>query len=151
MKISHAEAYAPQFGQRAALTSTRVSGSRSRGAEASSVQIARAKKRRLQELAQENFKDVKLEIPAAFITGGLRPGKTVNSRRILGSKKTIANVFDDDLNGAESYMALAAKPSIYPAKKLCGVCGYLAKITCMRCGAKHCSLQCDKLHSDRCQ
>lgn len=151
MKISQAEAFAPQFWQREALSSARVGGSRSRGTEASSVKIARARKRRLQELAQENFKDVKLEIPPAFVKGGFRPGKTVNSRRVLGSKKTIANVFDDDPTGADNYMALAASPSKYPSRRLCGVCGYIAKVTCMRCGANHCSLRCDVSHRERCQ
>lgn len=147
MKISHAEVNLHAYARTRGPT---TSGSRTRGSEATAVTQQRAARRRLQELMSENYKESKIEIPASFIKGGFRPGKTVNSRRVLGSKKTLANVFDDDTAAAEQYFALAAKPSRYPVRPRCNVCGFFASTRCMRCGAPNCSLRCTRVHADRC-
>jgi len=148
MKISHAEVYGQL--SRAPLTQ-HLGGSRGRSHDSSEAQRQRAVKRRLQELNQENYKDTKMEIPPTFIKGGLRPGKTANSRRVLASKKTIANVFDDDPSGAEAYFTLHGSASRYPSRPRCLVCGYFSAIACMKCGGKLCSRKCDRMHLERCQ
>ncbi|GMM51858.1 hypothetical protein DASB73_028210 [Starmerella bacillaris] len=125
-----------------------TSGSRTRGTEASAVTQQRTIRRRLQELTNENYKEVKIDTPTSFTKS--KQGKTVNSRRVLGSKKTLANVFDDDTASAEYYYSLVAEPSKYSVKLRCNVCGYFGNTKCSKCGASSCSLTCVKLHTLRC-
>lgn len=118
-----------------------------RGLENYAGQILRAKKRRLQELGSENYREAKIDVPPAFIKGNqARPGKTVNTRRVLGLKRSLANVFDDDASGTAYHASLAAKPSKYPPKHRCAVCGYFGNTVCTKCGGRSCSLRCSKAH-----
>lgn len=146
MKITNAEVN--QYAAKQPKLS--VFGSRTRGVESLNVNQERAHRRRMQELLNENYKDAKIETPQVFIKGGFKTGKTTNSRRVLGSKKTLANAFDDDPTNTEVYLSMVSEPSKYPVRLRCVVCGYFSNSKCLKCGSHTCSLKCDKLHKDRC-
>ncbi|KAA8909628.1 hypothetical protein TRICI_004463 [Trichomonascus ciferrii] len=124
----------------------------------------RAQNRRLAELERENYhENVKIDIPKLDLNpeakeklpkGGAanRAGVSVNSRRILASRKTLANHLDDDTNSARTYLNAVAPPPTYPPRKLCSICGYWGKICCIKCGARYCGAHCEATHKEtRCQ
>uniref|UniRef100_A0A060TII4 ARAD1D46772p n=1 Tax=Blastobotrys adeninivorans TaxID=409370 RepID=A0A060TII4_BLAAD len=119
---------------------------------ADSATKLRAQVRRLAELERENYQDnVKIDIPRLDLRPGAQPpkGMTINSRRILGSKKTLNNHLDDDPKGAKSYQDVVTPPSVYPAREpLCSICGYWGRVSCIRCGAKYCSIPCEAVHRE---
>lgn len=120
-----------------------------RSAEANAAQATRAKRRRLHDLTSENHRDnVKIEIPPIFLKGGAKAGKSVNSRRVLASKKTLTNHLDDNTAAYHKYLAAAASASPYPSRKRCAICGYNSQASCIRCGTEYCSLQCDRIHQE---
>jgi hypothetical protein len=47
-----------------------------------------------------------------------------------------------------SYVAAAAAPSPYPARRLCSVCGFEAPYTCRRCGSRFCGVPCQQTHKE---
>ncbi|KAK9453343.1 hypothetical protein V1511DRAFT_512976 [Dipodascopsis uninucleata] len=111
------------------------------------VALRRATNRRLAELERENYHDgIKIDVPRS--EGRQSSGKTAGVRKLLASKKTITNLFDEDEAGANEYYATAARPSTYPSRALCSVCGYWGDITCMRCKARYCSLPCEATHRE---
>lgn len=118
-----------------------------RSAEANATQAAKARRRRVHELMTENHRDnVKIEIPPVFLKGGAKAGKSVNSRRVLASKKSLTNHLDDNPAAYQKYLSAAAAPSPYPSRKRCAICGYNSQGSCIRCGTEYCSLQCDRVH-----
>lgn len=116
----------------------------------------RAQSRRIAELERENYHDnVKIDIPKLDLLvdlmknkGGVRMGATVNSRRILGSKKTLINHLDDDPSSTKLLQESFAPSSRYPPRYLCSICGYWGKVTCVRCGARYCSIGCEETHRE---
>ncbi|KAK9451609.1 uncharacterized protein V1518DRAFT_20611 [Limtongia smithiae] len=114
-----------------------------------SAAVQRALARRLADLDREQHQQssdaVLIRIDGNHHGGA---GKTAGVRKILGSKKTLANLFDEDDKGTHAFLSAAAAPSRYPARKLCSVCGYLGTITCMRCSERYCSLQCEDTHRE---
>lgn len=69
-------------------------------------------------------------------------------------RKNLQTLLDEELgpNGEKSteknYFSIAAKPSKYPALKLCAVCGITSHYTCQICGSLYCSLKCLDIHKD---
>lgn len=70
-------------------------------------------------------------------------------------RKNLQTLLDEELgtNGEKSnetrnYFTIVAKPSKYPAKKLCSVCGFFSSYTCQLCGTFYCSLKCLEIHKD---
>ncbi|KAK9240633.1 hypothetical protein V1525DRAFT_369728 [Lipomyces kononenkoae] len=115
--------------------------------EGDSSSIQRAINRRLADLERENYNDsVKIEVPKA--EGSRSSGKSPAVRRILVSKKTLSNLFDDDETGTSEFYSAAVERSRYPMRHLCSVCGYWGAITCIRCGARYCSLACEDTHRE---
>ncbi|KAK9479489.1 hypothetical protein V1514DRAFT_328063 [Lipomyces japonicus] len=111
--------------------------------QSNSSTIQRAIQRRLNDLERENYHDtIKIELPRTFA------GKTVATRKILTSRKTLTNLFDEDEHGAAAFQSVAAQPSVYPGRHLCSVCGYWGTITCTRCSARYCSLACQDTHRE---
>lgn len=110
--------------------------------------------KRLAELERENYHDnVKIEVPQRKLLVeqtrvANRVGQTVNSRRVLGSRKTLTNHLDDDPASTKLFADAAATTSRYPPIKLCSICGYWGSLTCMRCGAKYCGLACEDTHRE---
>ncbi|KAK9466263.1 hypothetical protein V1512DRAFT_264234 [Lipomyces arxii] len=131
-------------------TSSAVSTGRRKGPvrTADSAAVQRAISRRLAELERENYNDtVKIDIPNPR-SEGRSVGKTAGVRKILTSKKVLSNMFDEDDAAAREYSAAAVGPSVYPARHLCSVCGYWGFVTCIRCGARYCSLACEDTHRE---
>ncbi|ODQ64373.1 hypothetical protein NADFUDRAFT_83869, partial [Nadsonia fulvescens var. elongata DSM 6958] len=116
-----------------------------RAPQADSAARQRAIQKRLAELDRENYADmVKIDTPKLDLV----PLKKLNTtrgmssgvKRILASKKMLSNFLDEDEEGAEKFFSVSTGPSNYPAKKLCSICGYWGKFTCVRCGALYCGL-----------
>ncbi|CAF1253661.1 unnamed protein product [Rotaria magnacalcarata] len=70
-------------------------------------------------------------------------------------RKNLQTLFDEQLgpngdksNEEKNYYTIVAKPSKYPAIKLCSVCGVLSQYTCQMCGSLYCSLKCLDIHKD---
>lgn len=70
-------------------------------------------------------------------------------------RKNLQTLLDEELgpNGEKSeekinYFTIAAKPSKYPAMKICAVCGFTSQYTCHTCGSLYCSLKCLDIHKD---
>ncbi|CAN6674796.1 hypothetical protein TRVA0_065S00562 [Trichomonascus vanleenenianus] len=154
VSYGYAAAAAPAF-------ATRFPESRKRtvyqtAADSSSRQRAIA--RRIAELEKENYHDAKIDIPPIDLvpeveaaqkkTGARAVGATINSRRILSSKKTLQNHLDDDPANAKVFRDGAADEPKYPPNKMCSICGYWGKVTCVRCGAKYCGIRCEATHRE---
>ncbi|KAK9355989.1 hypothetical protein V1523DRAFT_403447 [Lipomyces doorenjongii] len=115
--------------------------------QSDSTGIQRAINRRLADLERENYNDgVRIEVPKS--EGSRSSGKSPAVRRILVSKKTLSNLFDEDETGTGEFYSAAVVPSRYPTRNLCSVCGYWGSITCIRCGARYCSLACEDTHRE---
>ncbi|KAG7883969.1 hypothetical protein KL938_002554 [Ogataea parapolymorpha] len=108
--------------------------------------------RRFEELDRENFSEIhKMEIPKNL---GPPPGKRTSTpsvavKRILNSKKNWSN-YVDELDKAEmrAFNGLEIKPGHVMVKKLCTICGNVSYSSCIRCGARVCSLKCQTTHSE---
>lgn len=102
--------------------------------------------KRIVELNLDNFKELRLEIPPGMLKGGPKSGKTVNSRRILASKKSLVNHLDSDPKSLERFLGIASKPSRYPKSAKCNICGYFASDRCLKCGSRFCGFKCLATH-----
>lgn len=124
--------------------------------QADSSTKTRAINRRIAELERENFIETRIDtpkldlVPEAVQTkkSSQRVGNTVNSRRILASKKSLSNHLDDDPTNATVYENGKVEGSDYPVQKLCTICGYWGKVTCIRCGARYCDMVCEATHRE---
>jgi zinc finger HIT domain-containing protein 1 len=47
-----------------------------------------------------------------------------------------------------NYLSVAAKPSKFPTRFFCSVCGYNSKYQCTRCGLRYCSMRCGETHKE---
>eukprot|EP00455_Lapot_gusevi_P013929 TRINITY_DN16886_c0_g1_i3.p1 TRINITY_DN16886_c0_g1~~TRINITY_DN16886_c0_g1_i3.p1 ORF type:complete len:115 (-),score=9.40 TRINITY_DN16886_c0_g1_i3:1-321(-) len=47
-----------------------------------------------------------------------------------------------------NYARAKCKPSIFPARHFCSVCGFEAPYTCIRCGMRFCSIPCNSHHRE---
>lgn len=109
----------------------------------------RAIARRLNELERENYNDsVKLEPPRDIYSPNNANKKGTALKKILASKKTLQNFFDEDSQGAERFQFVASSTSAYPKRRLCTVCGYKGFCSCVRCGFRYCSKTCEEAHTE---
>ncbi|KAK7205892.1 hypothetical protein BZA70DRAFT_237655 [Myxozyma melibiosi] len=121
---------------------------------ADSAVVKRAIARRIADLERENYNDaVKIDIPKrqGGSSSGAGPsvsGRTPGVRKLLQSKKVLQNLVDEDEAGASEVAAVMAGASLYPARKICSVCGYWGPITCVRCRARYCSMACEDTHRE---
>lgn len=94
---------------------------------------------------------------------GPKPSTTNKRRKVMFKhdvfkirfRKNLQTLLDEELgsNGEKStdernYFTIAAKPSKFPAKKICAVCGFFSLYTCQLCGSLYCSLKCLEIHKD---
>ena len=70
-------------------------------------------------------------------------------------RKNLQTLLDEELGPSgdktaetRNYYTIVAKPSKYPALKLCAVCGFSSLYTCRLCGTLYCSLKCLDIHKD---
>eukprot|EP00347_Sterkiella_histriomuscorum_P000614 403375167 len=47
-----------------------------------------------------------------------------------------------------NYLSVAAKPSKFPRRFFCSVCGYNSKYQCTRCGLRYCTMKCGETHRE---
>lgn len=127
----------------------------------------RQTQRRLAELERENYHDTRIDIPKemckpsseAMLTRQVPrfQGSTASVRKILASRKTLVNLIDelvwsmytgsaDQKPDPSRLNGIIAAPSRYPGTVFCTMCDYWGHYTCMRCGARYCSKQCEILH-----
>ncbi|CDW81339.1 UNKNOWN [Stylonychia lemnae] len=48
----------------------------------------------------------------------------------------------------QNYLSVAAKPSKFPRRFFCSVCGYNSKYQCTRCGLRYCTMKCGETHRE---
>ncbi|CDK28793.1 unnamed protein product [Kuraishia capsulata CBS 1993] len=115
--------------------------------------------KRFAELSRENYNEqARIDIPKSGlilhskngdVLGGISKSSTSAVKRIMGSRKTLANYLDEtDEKVLRSWELLEAKPDLQQLKKLCSVCGNNSPSVCMKCGARVCSVQCGSTHSE---
>lgn len=47
-----------------------------------------------------------------------------------------------------NYLTMQVRPSKYPRRRFCCICGHFAKYTCTRCSERSCSRRCYGVHRD---
>ncbi|TNV73177.1 hypothetical protein FGO68_gene16838 [Halteria grandinella] len=47
-----------------------------------------------------------------------------------------------------NYLSVAARPSKFPVRFFCSVCGYNSKYQCTRCGLRYCTMRCGETHRE---
>ncbi|KAI9017303.1 hypothetical protein BC832DRAFT_588574 [Gaertneriomyces semiglobifer] len=88
--------------------------------------------------------------------GGATPakrGKKSAVKRMLFQKKNFAQLVAESGIAAmpqdtPTYLTASAKPSRFPARKFCSVCGYFSRYTCVRCGVRYCCISCREAHNE---
>ena len=77
--------------------------------------------------------------------------KTVSKKK-LGERKTLEQmIMEDGLSKASdqpNYLTMRVKPSKYPPRQFCCICGFFSKYTCIRCGERSCCKKCFTVHKD---
>lgn len=83
-----------------------------------------------------------------------KQGQTLNTRKVLMSRKTANNYYDEDpdhskvIRGDRLYSNKDHSQLLLPGKKLCSICGSNAPNQCVRCGVRFCSVQCLAVHKE---
>jgi zinc finger HIT domain-containing protein 1 len=136
-------------------TSTGVSSRFSLDSAAQQNRIAR----HLNELEQDNYHTVQIEIPKSdrtlvisheLMTDSHKPHKlTMNVRKLLTTRKTLTNLLDEAKVAADIYRNAAVEQGPYPTRTFCSVCGYWGKYMCMQCGERYCGQGCLVTHQGR--
>lgn len=130
---------------------------KSSGGNISTISIAELRKaqRRFDELNRENYSEnVRIEIPKNVT--GLIVHRNTNAgavvKRSLISKKGWSN-FTDELNKNDLKLIsndgpLEVKPNALQFEKLCTICGGVSYSSCIKCGARVCSVKCQRIHNE---
>ncbi|EPQ31855.1 uncharacterized protein PFL1_00054 [Pseudozyma flocculosa PF-1] len=85
--------------------------------------------------------------------------KRINAevKRILSTRKgfnamleeaTATTAAGDASSSGPNYLSAAARPSRYPSRPLCSICGYWGSVACTRCGERYCSRSCGQTHDE---
>lgn len=86
-----------------------------------------------------------------------QPPQTKRKKRIKTEifkqrfRKTLQVMLEEErMTRAEepNYFSAVAPPSKQPPRKFCAVCGCFSAYTCIKCGARYCSLKCRSVHED---
>ena len=104
----------------------------------------RQTQRHLAELEKDNHNEVRIELPKQG--DAAKRGSTQAVRRILSSRKTFGNHFDE--NDTTAYIQATSGRSHYPRRFFCAICGYWGKYKCQRCGNHTCSISCTATHNE---
>ncbi|ANZ74091.1 BA75_00047T0 [Komagataella pastoris] len=115
----------------------------------------KASNKRFEELNRENYNDqAKIEIPKSGLEAftkhrRLKPGETASTKRILASRKTLVNYVEEvDPQLMKIFKATTVPSNRRHLKKLCSICGNNAPATCVKCGARFCSVSCGRTHEE---
>ena len=80
--------------------------------------------------------------------------KETTGKKGQRGKLDLAKVFyqefyeNEDYLNFHNYLSVAAKPSKFPTRFFCSVCGYNAKYQCTRCGLRYCTMKCGETHRE---
>lgn len=123
-----------------------------------------ARKRRLKHEVEQLERDNYHEDPHANLTlskkvpkfeDGVKVSEKYPDRRRTNSRlKTLsfAQMMDDDSKRPPPNYASAVAPSPdkfnLPRRHFCGVCGFNGKYTCITCGSRFCSINCQSIHKE---
>lgn len=123
-----------------------------------------ARKRRLKHELDQLERDNFHEDPHANLTlskkvpkfdDGLKPGEKSSERRRSNLRLRVLSfaqlVDEDSKRHPPNYSsAVAPDPAKYnlPRRHFCGVCGYHGKYTCVTCGSRFCSINCQATHKE---
>lgn len=123
-----------------------------------------ARKRRLKheldQLERDNFHDdphanLTLSKKVPKFDDGLKGGEKQSERRRSNLRLRVLNltqlIDEDSKRKPPNYStAVAPDPSKYnlPRRHFCSVCGYNGKYTCVTCGARFCSTNCQSTHKE---
>jgi zinc finger HIT domain-containing protein 1 len=56
--------------------------------------------------------------------------------------------YETDETAIPNYLTAKARPSRYPTRQFCTVCGYASTYSCQRCGMRYCGLECLTAHQE---
>ena len=121
----------------------------------------RRQRKQLEALEQDNFQDD----PHANLTWNKKAPKFEDDlqtkskrKKTRGSelfkqrfRKTFPMLLEEEQSvhpDPPNYSSAAAKPSQFPARKFCAVCGFPSNYNCLPCGARYCSSKCLLTHQD---
>ncbi|KAM9960069.1 hypothetical protein ACTFIW_007302 [Dictyostelium discoideum] len=64
-------------------------------------------------------------------------------------EKSYLETFPDHV---PTYISVQSKPSIFPPRHFCSICGYIGAYTCKQCSSRYCSIKCFNYHNEtRCK
>ena len=75
-------------------------------------------------------------------------GKKGQRGKIDLAKVFYQEFYDEDSMNFPNYLSVVAKPSKFPPRFFCSVCGFWAKYSCTRCGLRYCSMKCQETHKE---
>ncbi|KAF9517263.1 hypothetical protein BS47DRAFT_1380604 [Hydnum rufescens UP504] len=136
-------------------------------------QIARRKKRHLDELERSNYTEPKF----AIISGEGNEGEqgtakdrmrstisdkkrksSVAVRRVLLYRKNLATLLEEfsssmsSTSSGPTYLTAVAPVPPTPRRPFCSVCGYWGNYSCQKCGMHYCTISCRATHDEtRCE
>lgn len=117
-------------------------------------------KHELDQLERDNFHDdphanLTLSKKVPKFDDGLKGGDKQSDRRRSNLRLKVLNfsqlIEEDSKKRPPNYSsAVAPEPAKYnlPRRHYCGVCGYNGKYTCVTCGSRFCSTNCQATHKE---
>ncbi|PWN50714.1 hypothetical protein IE53DRAFT_368669 [Violaceomyces palustris] len=144
------------------LSKAAVSTSTSNVASSSEVQTPQSSKTRRGGASLTNPTPKGSGSPSSGTTTNPNAGEgkrkqSAEVKRLLSSRKGFSSLLEDAsghplFSSPPNYITASARPSRYPAKPICTICGYWGSITCGRCSEKYCGLKCGATHDEtRCE
>lgn len=74
------------------------------------------------------------------------PMRKLRKSRMNNNYKTSVSALLEE--SGDVFMSCQVKPSLYPPRHFCSVCGYPSVYTCIKCGMKYCSTSCLGTHRE---
>lgn len=126
----------------------------------------RRQRKVLDALEKDNFQDLPSNIPeyrlqlnkklqeklSADTTSDETKRKRGKSESKLKYRKNFNQLIDEEQNQIEdkkvNYFSICVPASKFPARKFCSVCGFPSNYTCVQCGMRYCSNNCQLTHKD---
>ena len=126
---------------------------------------AKRQKKQLESLENDNFHDDPHFQMDQFLSKKKLPSFSTDSNDSKKRRKSkVGDIFKlrakrsfqalleelaaEGKKGEPNYTNAVAKPSNFPNRHFCAVCGYFSKYTCVTCGTRYCCVNCLKTHKD---
>jgi len=75
-------------------------------------------------------------------------GYSTNTTSADSRRRATSSALGITPSASINYLDVAARPSIFPARPLCAVCGASGLYKCTRCGSRFCSKRCNAHHKE---